>query len=167
MSEENNIFWTCPVCNHLGNDNNFCAACGRPRPVTAPSAASVPQVAKAPEDDFTEQDRKKANILCTISLILFFVVSNICALLVFLVNETELPFRVRDVLSSLFGLLVTCSEIGAVVLMIYVRVKYRKSVFGKVLMWLYIVLAAMAVIGTIILVIICINELQKCGNSGL
>ena len=60
------------------------------------------------------------------------------------------------------------------VIIIYVRVKYPKNTFGKVLMWIYIVMFVLYIITMAVIIIACgiacsacIDECEKCGQMGM
>lgn len=165
---ENNELWRCPRCGRKDNNGKFCSECGTPRPVpSAPLAVPEPAPVNAniPDDDFPPEDHKKANILCVISLGLMFVSSFVFSLFMIGINSSEISDGIRETLSAIFGFLTTASEVAAIAIMIYVRVKYKRSVFGKVLMWLYIIIGIMILIGAILLISVCIFELEKCSNG--
>ena len=46
--------------------------------------------------------------------------------------------------------------------MIIVRVKYKNNTFGKVIMWIYIILLALGIIAVIILIVTCVNIIREC-----
>lgn len=164
---ENNELWRCPRCGREGNDGKFCSECGAARP-TPSSPLPLPEPAPVNSDipdDFTPEDRKKANILCVISLVLMFVASFVFTFIMMGINSSDIPTGISEALSAIFGFLTTGSEVAALAIMIYVRVKYKQSVFGKVLMWLYIIIGIMILIGAILLISICIYEWEKCANG--
>ena len=116
-------------------------------------------------DEMTKEDEQKANFLCGISLICHFglplILSGITGALGRIAsvdNDVGVAGLFMGFLSTLSGLSVLASWI----LMIYVRVKYRKSVFGKVLMWLYIGLILLLILAVIIFVAACINLVRDC-----
>lgn len=108
-----------------------------------------------------EQNNKHANTLCAISLIcelIPLILSGIFLSTMNSMTEINTPAfseMFMNVLSTLELLLV----IAGLILMIYVRVKYPKNIFGKVLMWLYI---ALAVIGIIIFIVYLIFVMIAC-----
>lgn len=57
------------------------------------------------------------------------------------------------------------ASIAALVIMIYVRVKYPQNVFGKVLMWVYIVLFALYIITMAVIIIACGIACGACMND--
>lgn len=90
-----------------------------------------------------------ANTLCTISLV--------CFVFPILLYILTIPFTYntngKDALPILINLTGTMSSIAALVLMIVARVKYPKSTFANVLMWVYISLYAIGLIVFIIVLI--------------
>ncbi len=58
------------------------------------------------------------------------------------------------------------AELAGFVLMVYVRVKYPKNVFGKVLMWIYIIGFILYLVAAIVLLIACISCANSCSGMG-
>ena len=119
----------------------------------------------------TPEDKKKANTMCIISLICMFVPSLISGVVTVMLSaalqgtgksDFSTTSNVYELITSFIYLLTGAAEIASWVLMIYVRVKYPKNVFGKVLMILYIGLVVLGIIGTVILFIACIETLRSC-----
>ena len=123
------------------------------------------------------EDERKANIFCIASLICVFLprVLQFLGYLLFgtllqqVGRESVLYDRISGALSA-FGIL---SLIAGIVLVIYVRVKYPKNIFGKVLMWIYIVLAVLILIAFIVMLVACtlacsylIVTCQGCASMG-
>jgi hypothetical protein len=89
--------------------------------------------------------------------------------------ENELG-TIIDVLNSGWQVTVVIAEIlfwgarvASVVILIYARVKYPDNIFAKVLMWVYIVFAILALVFFAVMIIscglafgACINEAQSC-----
>ena len=121
------------------------------------------------EWQMAQEEKHKASILCVISLLCHFVVP---FLLLFIMGGISNIFGSGDISSteeplesfstSVLSLLYGASYIASWVLMIIARVKYKHSVFAKVLMWLYIGLLILAVVGVIILIATCINYMRQC-----
>ncbi len=118
-------------------------------------------------------DNHSANLLCTISLILYFG-GPITTFMLYLVmavgySTTESLGIFGNVL-SLMTLLSSMSGLAAYVLMIIARVKYPKSKYAKVVMWIYIVLFILGIIAFAALAIYCGwyigNCLDKLGQMG-
>ena len=123
------------------------------------------------------EDERKANIFCIASLICVFLprVLQFLGYLLFgtllqqVGRESVLYDRISGALSA-FGILFL---IAGIVLVIYVRVKYPKNIFGKVLMWIYIVLAVLILIAFIVMLVACtlacsylIETCQGCASMG-
>ena len=122
-------------------------------------------------------DERKANVFCIASLICVFLprVLQFLGYLLFgtllqqVGRESVLYDRISGALSAL-GILFL---IVGIVLVIYVRVKYPKNIFGKVLMWIYIVLAVLILIAFIVMLVACtlacsylIETCQGCASMG-
>ncbi len=123
------------------------------------------------------EDERKANVFCIASLICVFLprVLQFLGYLLFgtllqqVGRESVLYDRISGALSAL-GILFL---IAGIVLVIYVRVKYPKNIFGKVLMWIYIVLAVLILIAFIVMLVACtlacsylIETCQGCASMG-
>ena len=91
-------------------------------------------------------DDKEGNNLCIISLVLFLSALPMCMLQPFLGAGCEL---------------------AAFILMIIVRVKHPKNVFGLVLMIIYIVAAVLLIIGAILLLAACYALLEEFNNCSI
>ncbi len=126
----------------------------------------------------TPEDNKRANILCIISLvceILPFLIATILSIFTSTITElsevnvdTEAS-ALSEIFTNIFGTVSLLLMIAGLAIMIYVRVKYPKNVFGKVLMWLYIIVGIISIIIFIVYILFiiwacvscmsCINEL--------
>ena len=85
--------------------------------------------------ELTAEQKKKANILCILSTVLGFPIPVIfCALCYFFEDNGMETLATAALTPAGFSLL------AGVALMVIVRAKYSRSVFGKVLMILYIVM---------------------------
>ena len=110
------------------------------------------------------QRRKKANILCFISLglqVVPYVLSGIIAATSNIFSDQNLD-SLTSLMSEILSTLTGGSYIASWVFMIIARVKYKESTFAKVLMWVYIGVLALGIIAVVLFVIWCISELQKC-----
>ncbi len=126
----------------------------------------------------TPKDDKRANILCIISLaceFLPFLIASILSIFTSTITElTEVNVdteasALSEICTNIFGTVSLLLMIAGLAIMIYVRVKYPKNVFGKVLMWLYIILGIISIIIFIVYILFiiwacvscmsCINEL--------
>lgn len=118
---------------------------------------------KMPRPELSPEDKKQADKLCIISMILMFApmvvifLKNIILGLLFDAGKEEFYYNIASsyVLGSILTFLMAGCGIAALVLMILVRVKYPQSVFGKVLMWLYIALAILVVVFIAVTIIAC------------
>jgi uncharacterized membrane protein len=116
-----------------------------------------------PRPELSPEDKKQADKLCIISMILMFApmavifIKNIILGLLFDAGKEEFYYNIASsyVLGSILTFLMAGCGIAALVLMILVRVKYPQSVFGKVLMWLYIALAILVVVFIAVTIIAC------------
>lgn len=91
-------------------------------------------------------DDKEGNNLCIISLVLFLSALPAC--------------MVQPFLGAGCGL-------AAFILMIIVRVKHPKNVFGLVLMIIYIIGAALLIIGTLLILAACYALLEEFNNCNI
>ena len=141
------------------------------QPYQAPVYQAPAQNVSRKDMPETPEDKKKANTMCIISLICMFVPSLISGVVTVLLSaalqgtgksDFSTTSNVYELITSFVYLLTGAAEIASWVLMIYVRVKYPKNVFGKVLMILYIGLVILGIIGTVILFIACIETLRSC-----
>ena len=122
-----------------------------------------PRQGKMPRPELSPEDKKQADKLCIISMILMFApmvvifIKNIILGLLFDAGKEEFYYNIASsyVLGSILTFLMAGCGIAALVLMILVRVKYPQSVFGKVLMWLYIALAILVVVFIAVTIIAC------------
>lgn len=74
----------------------------------------------------------------------------------------------NDFLGNLIDIIFTVAEIAGVVLMLYVRIKYPKSRFGKVVMWLYIIALIIIILFIIFIITVCdgcMGGLAGCGEE--
>ena len=117
----------------------------------------------------TPEDKKKGNFWSWISLACFaggFVVDALIAVFMGVLNSitynltstanvSEMTNAASEAFIAIGGCVSILLAIAALVIMIYVRVKYPKNIFGKVLMWVYIVLFAMYIIFMAVVIIAC------------
>ena len=139
-------------------------------PVAAPMAAPMQapvQPYEAPAQakgkrEFTKEDKKKANIMCIISVCLAFVLPLILSVIMWILSLTGMSEDSILTIMSFGVMILTPAYIAAIVLMIIVRVRYSRSVFGKVLMFIYIALAVLSLIMMVFVVGACIDS---CRNA--
>ena len=123
------------------------------------------------------EDERKANVFCIASLICVFLprVLQFLGYLLFgtLLQQVERESVLYDRISGALSALGILFLIAGIVLVIYVRVKYPKNIFGKVLMWIYIVLAVLILIAFIVMLVACtlacsylIETCQGCASMG-
>ena len=117
----------------------------------------------------TPEDKKKGNFWSWISLACFaggFVVDALMAVFMGVLNSitynltstanvSEMTNAASEAFIAIGGSVSILLAIAALVIMIYVRVKYPKNIFGKVLMWVYIVLFTMYIIFMAVVIIAC------------
>lgn len=127
----------------------------------------------------TPEDKKKGNFWSWMSLACFaggFVVDAVMAVFMGVLNSitynltsTANAYEVTNAAYEAFIAIGGCVSmflaIAALVIMIYVRVKYPKNVFGKVLMWVYIVLFALYIITMVAFIIACGMACAACTNE--
>ena len=117
---------------------------------------------RGPEDD-GGRNNNTATIMCIISLVCMYVVPIVTVMVSGGVSSiAEGNESVTSFFASVLSLVMSVSGLAAWVLMIIVRVKYPKNVFGKVLMWIYIISLILGVIAIIVLFVTCINSLRHC-----
>ena len=155
----------CDKCGEMIEPGDlFCTNCGTSVKVQQPTVPQqlpnyqvvIPQqqlpnyqvVVQQPQ--IAADDKKNANILCIISLILYFA-APIFALLMAIVFSL-----ISEDASMLSTGITSISRIAAYVLMIVARIKYPESTFAKILMWIYIGLFAVGFIMGILLIILLI-----------
>ncbi len=108
--------------------------------------------------------RKKANILCIISLVCQFapeVLAGIFSGIVESIDDLSSNSSLEP-LTYLSSTIVFATYVASWVLMIIARVKYKESKFAKVLMWVYIGILAASVIAIILVIAMCAYMLKDC-----
>lgn len=127
----------------------------------------------------TLEDDKRANILCIISLaceILPILITSILSIFTSTITElmevnmdTEAS-ALSEIFTNIFAIASLLLMIAGLTIMIYVRVKYPKNVFGKVLMWLYIVVGIIHLILLIayilFIILACVSCMSCIGQLG-
>lgn len=108
------------------------------------------------------EDSRKANRLCILSLVCVLFPGAIGFLgewnVISTVNEA-VPGSM-EILSNLMSWVSGIAFIAGIVLIIFVRVKYPQNIFGKVLMWVYIVAAIVIFAFIVLLILTCASA---CG----
>ncbi|MBP5654666.1 MAG: hypothetical protein J6X33_04075 [Clostridiales bacterium] len=121
---------------------------------------TTPQVRAEAEDPASR--KKKANILCFISLGLSFVPYFMSFLMILMGEFSDVSkYKSSDFLIDIMVSLMGASYIASWVLMIIARVKFKESVFAKILMWVYIGMAALGVIAVMAFIAWCVSQ---CSN---
>ena len=107
-----------------------------------------------------QRDLEKLTItaLSLISLGLFFGPSALSILSAGISASTSAGSRITAISSALSGV---CT-LAAIVLMIVARVKYPKNKLAKVVMWIYIALFAIGIIGSVLLILACAYACRNC-----
>lgn len=109
--------------------------------------------------------KKKANILCFISLGLHFIpemISGVFSGIIENISDLSSNGSLSEVLTTVYAILFGGTYIASWVLMIMARVKYKESKFAKVLMWVYIGLLAVAILAVILVIAMCAYILKDC-----
>lgn len=114
-----------------------------------------------------QKNNKQANKLCLISLacavgpwLLWILTGNL-----FTYEDGSVTGELFRTLSNVFSALSGMGWLAAVVLMIYVRVKYPKNIFGIILMVLYILVIVLVIAFIIFIITICngcIEAVESC-----
>lgn len=135
--------------NPLTGEEKMCSNCGAFQSTVKQETVPVEVLLKE-----TPEEKKKANMLCLISVIL-----TVCPTIFVMITSV---FNIKNnIITTIFGAITSVNNLAALVLMIVVRVKYPKNVFGKVLMWLYII----TIVGGLILAIVfMISCAIMCGD---
>lgn len=111
---------------------------------------------KVIDNNMSEEDKKNANMLCIISLILTYG-SGIFPIFSVLENPDS---------NNIFSILCSMGPLIGLVLMIIARIKYPNSKFAKVVMWIYIINIIIMMIGLLLLIITCYAAIQSCSGMG-
>ena len=130
----------------------------------------------------TPEEKKKGNFWSFMSLICFVSRFIVNIVIMVLVSGAELMVEAYQDLNRITDMISTSSaiigggieillSIATLVIIIYVRVKYPKNIFGKVLMWIYIVLFVMYVVIMAAMIIAigiacgaCLDDCSKMGK---
>ena len=114
-----------------------------------PAPSGTTNQASAPAPAATDKaNEKKANILCFISLGCEILPALIFGMILTIISQVTdgQPSAGLDIITNVLAILNILFVIAGLVLMIYVRVKYPRNVFGKVLMWLFILMLIVTVL---------------------
>ena len=148
----------CKNCGtKIPKESKFCTSCGASQEVAIVEQPVV-------ED---KKENHLANVLCTISLGLYFgmpILSFIMYCFMYGLTEGDFNTAMADPFYMMISLLSGLARIAAYVLMIVARVKCPKSTYAKVVMWIYIGLLILGVIGFMILMVTCAGMISACSN---
>ena len=140
-------------------------------PPVQPAYQMPPQPAPAPQPQKPQENKKLELLLCFLSLGLYIGGPMVSGIFVYLAggistitsgSTSDVANSIGEVFTSILSMVGSASYIGAWVLMIIARVKFKKSVFAKVLMWVYIGLLVLSVVAVVVVVVSCINALRDC-----
>lgn len=144
----------CRNCGTKIEDNeSFCTNCGTPK---TDINNEVPTKVEVKNDEMSPEDTKNANLLCILSLVLTFGSDAILGIIMVIFPP------IGTILSSISPL---CNLAG-LVLMIVARVKYPKSKFAKVLMWVYIILFILGILAIVLIIAACMYACGTMDTSG-
>ncbi len=148
-------------CRNCGKevpkDSKFCSSCGQLQEV-----AIEKPIVKEEKDN-----NRLANILCSISLGLYFgfpILSVIMYGIAYGFSTSDATSTLSGFFGSIISILSSLATLAAYVLMIVARVKCPKSTYAKVVMWIYIVLFAMSLITLIVIIFACAGAIASCSN---
>lgn len=147
-------------CSRCGQElipgDKFCTNCGYS--IQEAVQTYSPQLTTIPPNSVLAYDTKKANQLCTISLLLYFVAPFALGILGILL---DFLFK-SEALATGFAGLGSVARIAAFVMAIVARVKYPTSKFAKVLLWIYIgfiIASFLLIIALVILVFVLVMHM--------
>ena len=170
----------CKKCGtELLTNAKFCQKCGAlvtevegqtQLPGNTPSQPVLEQkpiVQQAPQVVEEKPNNQLANVLCTISLVLYFGVPFLSSFLMIITTGlmetgTSSTTAASNYLTSIGSIISSVSTLAAYILMIIARVKCPKSTFAKIVMWIYIVLFAMGLITLVVILVTCAGILASC-----
>lgn len=127
-------------------------------PVVQVVPAVVPPVSDTPEISTAELDKKNIIIFGVVALALFFSG--------FALSPLEEAIDITEV-QRIIETLLFLFPVAGIVVMIVGRVKYPKSIFLKVVMWIIIVATILTVIAIILLVLLCTAMCAMCSGMGI
>ena len=114
-----------------------------------------------------QEDNKSVKTLCVLSLI--FMIAGFVVPYIVVALASAMGFDTEDLSENMswFWLILGGFEPASIILMIIARVKNSKSVFAKVLMWIWIAMIVLTLVTIILLMIGCtlfLNELRREGG---
>lgn len=107
-------------------------------------------------DGSSGQSRKRANLICIISTCL--MVAPFFLFFFWAMFHGDNFKFLDNIILSIIGIL----PLASIVLMVFVRIKYPKNTFGKLLMWAYIALVVIAVLLIVALIAFCYYIIESC-----
>jgi hypothetical protein len=129
-----------------------------------------------------KNDNKIPNILCIFSLaclvlpIIFLIITIILSNYLEGSTDSDAMYAVSQIFIYVLSWATSLIPIG-IVLMLIARIRYPKNLFGKIMMWVYIVVVAICVICIIAVIVVCgysvyvlascCEELENCGFFGI
>lgn len=140
----------------------FCSNCGTKQEEIVEKKEEI--VATQPVEAKEEPNNHLANVLCTISLCLYFIGPWVFYFLAYVCGMATRA-NYENPLAMMFATLGTFSGLAAYVLMIIARVKCPKSTYAKVVMWIYIGLFILSIISLVVLMVTCAGILAECSGS--
>ena len=136
-------------CSNCGNKiqpgATFCTNCGKQIGINnqvVNSQQNNQQQTISPEDD------KRANLLATIALILFFSPG-----VPTILNNVKVFYQLSKALETITSL----GLLASIVLIIIARVKYPKNRFSKIVMWIMIGMTALGLALIMIIMLACVT----------
>ncbi len=152
-----------------------------PEPVPQPEPTQIPPQygqpippqyqypAPNPNAPETPEEKAKADKICW-----GVVIANIASIAIgFIIGMigtlTDTLDEAHPIMFGIYGLFAVISRLvtpASVIAIIYVRIKYPKNTFGKVLMWIAIIMAILAVIAGIIMIIACLSCINEFSGGG-
>ena len=106
--------------------------------------------------------RKKATVLCVISLVCQFAPELITGVFSGIAESLDDLSSSLEPLTYATSMVALGTYVASWVLMIIARVKYKESKFAKVLMWVYIGILAASVIAIVLVIAMCAYMLKDC-----
>ena len=153
----------CTNCGkELKESDQYCPECG----LKVENKKEGKKKATKVVDNITEEKQyvsgmKNDTLLCVISLVCMYGMGLINLALLAISNALPSVEGFISFLRGLSGL----GPIAAWVLVIYARVHYKDSKFAKTLLIIYIIQAALVIVGVILLIATCANILHDCNSS--
>ena len=137
----------CEKCGkEVKKDNRYCWNCGSV--LDKQKVENASHISTENNQSMqSKQENKIANLLCILSLIFGFGSGIIEIFFLDLIKNESIVNTINNII-GIFPLI-------GLVLMIVARVKYPKSIFAKVLMWIYIIVISLCVTAFIVIAMAC------------